>query len=155
MSESTLQADLQRELLKLTALFSTGDVVIGDWSVLDGSSLAAPFVIIEVADDYNVTQLETEWQQTRSIPMTLIVRFVDWDTSMLAFRDTRQTVIDALTATMYYDSASVNLAWGLRGISNGSGIDPVYDRYNENSAESIPVYLSQRIILEVEETSGG
>lgn len=155
MSEAILQADLQRELLRLASVFSAGDVTIGDWSVLDGSSQNAPFAIVEVSDVFGVSNIETQYSLTRSIPLTLIIRFLDWDTSLLAFRDARQSVIDHLLATKYYSAASADLAWGLRGISSGSGIDPVYDRYNENASESLPVYLSQRIILEVEETSGG
>lgn len=155
MSESTLEADLQRELFRLTSIFSTGDVTIGDWSILDGSSQAAPFAIIEVADGMTVTGIESQYSIVRSIPMTLIVRFLDWDTSLLAFRDLRQSVIDQLLDVDHYTSTSAALAWGLRGMTNDGGIDPVYDRYNENTAESLPVYLSQRLLLEVEEISGG
>jgi hypothetical protein len=153
MSEATIQADLSRELLKLTAHFSAGDVVIEDYSVLDGSSAAAPFAIIESSDDFAQVGVETQWSLTWQVSFTLLVRFIDWDTSRLAMRDLRQAVIDALTDTTHYSASSVTLAWGLRGIASGSGISEVYDRYNENSAESLPVYLSQRIILEVEETS--
>lgn len=155
MSEATLQADLQRELLRLSALFSTGDVVVSDWGILDGSSQAAPFVIIGVTDTFGLSGIGEQWSIIRQIPMALIVRFVDWDTSLLAFRDARQAVLDALVDVDRYNAASAGLAWGLRGITAGGTIDPVYDRYNESPAESLPVYLSQEIILEVEETSGG
>jgi hypothetical protein len=155
MSESTLQADLQRELLRLTSVFSSGDVTIGDWSVLDGSSQSAPFAIIEVADALSVSDIDAQWDKTISLPFTLIVAFSDWDTSMLAFRDARQSVTDKLIDKDRYTSTSAALGWGLRSIATGGEISPVYDRYNENSAESLPVYLSQRIILEVEEISGG
>ena len=153
MSEVDIQTDLQRELLNLTSIFQTGDVTIGDWSILDGSSANAPYAIIEMADDFSVSGAQSEWNGTTSIPFTLIVKFIDWDTSMLAFRDLRQSVIDALKSTMYYNSSSVTLGWGLRSIASASGIDPVYDRYEANPSESIPIFLSQRIILEVEETS--
>lgn len=155
MSEATIQADLQRELLKLTSLFSTGDVVIGDWRVLDGSSDNAPYAIIEVSDSFSFAGAQAEWSGVYSIPFTLIVKFTDWDLSMLAMRDARQTVIDALKSTTFYNSASTALAWGLRSIASSTSINPVYDRYDENDAESIPIFLSQQIILEVEETSEG
>lgn len=151
MTEATLQADLQRELLRLTATFSSGDVTIGDWSVLDGSSLAAPFVIIEVADTFD-SNTENTWTTNWTIPFTLLVRFIDWDTSMLAMRDARATVLTALRDTTHYHASSTALAWGLRKLSAATGIDAVYDRYNENTAESIPVFLAQKINLEVEET---
>jgi len=155
MTEAILQADLQRELLKLTSVFSTGDVVISDWSILDGSSQKAPFVIIEVSDDMEIDGIqERQWEKITSIPFTLIVRFVNWDTSMIAFQVARQSVIDALVNVSNYDRASVKLGWGLLSISSSGTVDPVYDRYNENSAESLPVYLSQKIILRVKEITG-
>jgi len=154
MSEATLSADLQRELLALTATFSSGDVTIGDWSILDGSSQAAPFAIIEISDDFSVTSIEDNPSTFWQLPFTLLVRFVDWDTSMLAIGALRQTVLDKLTSPVYFLAASASLAWGIRGISSNTGISEVYDRYNANTAESLPVYLSQRIILEVEEIQG-
>jgi hypothetical protein len=155
MSEATLQADVQRELLRMTSTFSSGDVVISDWSVLDGSSQNAPFVIIEVADGFNIDGLQTrQWENIINIPITLFVRFIDWDTSMLAFRDARQSVLDGLAATSHYQSASAKLAWGLLGISSDGGINSVEDHYVENQSESLPIYLSQRFILEVKEVYG-
>lgn len=154
MSESIIQADVQRELLAITSVFSSGDVTINDWSVLDGSSQGAPFAIIETTDDFTIEGMEDEPITRWQIPFNIIVRFIDWDTSMLAIRDLRQSVLDRLTKTVYYDPASTTLAWGLRGISSNTGISEVYDRYNENTAESLPVYLSQRIILDVEEIGG-
>ena len=112
MSESTLEADIQRELLLLTSVFSSGDVTIGDWSVLDGSSQSAPFAIIEVSDDFGITDIQTrQSEHTRQIPITLIVRWIDWDISMLAFRDARQSVLDCLINTPNYSRSSAKLAW--------------------------------------------
>lgn len=156
MSESTLQADLQRELLKLTSLFSTGDVTICDWSVLDGSSLSAPFAIIDAAESFDMTDATLrQWTNAWVIPFDLVVRFIDWDTSRLAIRDARQTIINALRDNTHYSSSSSALAWGLRRISAGSPIEEIYDKYNENTAESLPAFLSQTINLEVEETGNG
>jgi hypothetical protein len=73
---------------------------------------------------------------------------------MIAFQVARQSVIDALVNVSNYDRASVKLGWGLLSISSSGTVDPVYDRYNENSAESLPVYLSQKIILRVKEITG-
>jgi len=156
MSESTLQADVQRELLRLTSLFSSGDVTICDWGVLDGSSMAAPFAIIDVAEAFDMSDATLRtWTNTWVIPFDLVVRFIDWDTSRLAIRDARQTIIDALRDNTHYHASSSNLAWGLRRISAGSPIEEIYDKYNENTAESLPVFLSQTINLEVEETGSG
>lgn len=148
MTEATLQTDLQRELLRLTSIFSTGDVTIGDESILDGSSIAAPFAIIRVAETFD-SNTENTWTTNWTIPFTLIIRFIDWDTSMLAFRDTRATVLSALRDTTHYHASSTALAWGLRRMVSASGINAVYDKYNDNVAESIPVFLAQEINLEV------
>lgn len=156
MSETTLQTDLQRELLRLTATFSAGDVTICDWSVLDGSSMAAPFAIIDVAETFNMPDVTIrQWSCAWAILFDIVVRFVDWDTSRLAIRDLRAVVLDALRDTTHYHASSTALAFGLRKISAGSPIEEIYDKYNENTAESLPVFLSQTIILEVEETGNG
>jgi len=152
MSESILQADLQRELLRLTATFSTGDVTICDWGVLDGSSMAAPFVVIDVAETFDMPDVTLLHEATAwSIPFDIVVRFVDWDTSRLSLRDVRAIVIGALRDTTHYAAASASLAFGLRRISSGSEIQSIYDKYNENTAESLPAFLSQTIILDVAE----
>jgi hypothetical protein len=155
MSEATLQADLQRELLKLTSLFSAGDVVICDWTVLDGSSQNAPYAIIDTADTFDVADIVATSSTVWQIPFDLVIRFTDWDTSRLAMRDARATIIAALMKTENYAQASAALAWGLRGISAGTSVEEIYDRYNENTAESLPAFLSQTINLEVEETASG
>jgi len=153
MSESTLQADLQRELLRLTSLFSSGDVTICDWSVLDGSSQNAPYAVIEVADEFD-SNTENTWTTTWQIPFTFIVRFTDWDDTLVSVRNTRQTILAALRDTTHYHASSTALAWGLRRISAVTGISEIYDKYNDNTTESLPVYLSQTINLEVDEHIG-
>ena len=156
MSESTLQADLQRELLRITSLFSAGDVTICDWGVLDGSSLSAPYAIIDVAEQFDMADATLrQWTNNWIIPFDLVVRFIDWDTSRLAIRDARATVIAALRDNTHYHASSTALAWGLRRIASGSPIEEIYDKYNENTAESLPAFLSQTINLEVEETGNG
>jgi len=155
MSESVIQADIQRELLKLTSLFSAGDVVISDWSVLDGSSQSAPFAIIDTANDFSMDGVQADYSVTWQIPFDLVVRFIDWDTSRLAIRDARETIVNALRKTENYNSASAILAYGIRRIYSGSGISEVYDKYNENAAESLPAFLSQTITLEVVEIGSG
>lgn len=154
MTESILQADLQRELRRLTSVFGSDDVVICDWSVLDGSSQNAPFVIIDVADTFDIDGILGTYSEVWQLPFDLVVRFTDWDTARAALRDARESVITHLRKTENYNNASGLLAWGLRKISSGSGIEDIYDKYNENPIESLPVYLSQTIILEVEETAG-
>lgn len=150
MSEATLQADLQREFLTLTSLFSAGDVTINDWGVLDGPNENAPYIVIENSDDFAIATIQTSASELWLIPFTLLVRFLDWDTSEVALAAARQPVLDHLVAKAY-QAASGNLNFGIRSIRSGGPIGYVYDRYVENDAESLPAFLSQRIIVEIAE----
>lgn len=150
MSESTLQEDLQREFLSLSSLFSVGDVTINDWNVLDGPNANAPYIIIENSDDFAIAAIQTSPSRLWMIPFTLFVRFLDWSTSEAAFAAVRQPVLDQLV-NKAYQAASGNLNFGIRSIRSGSPIGYVYDRYVEEEAESLPVFLSQRIIVETAE----
>jgi hypothetical protein len=150
MSEATLQADLKREFLTLTSVFSTGDVTINDWNVLDGPNANAPYIVIENSDDFAIAAIQTSPSRLWMIPFTLFARFLDWGTSEVAFAAARQPVLDHLVA-MAYAAGSSNLNFGIRSIRSGSPIGYVYDRYVENDAESLPVFLSQRMIVEIAE----
>jgi hypothetical protein len=150
MSEATLQADLQREFLTLSSLFSTGDVTINDWNILDGPNVNAPYIIIENSDEFAIAAIQTSPSRLWMIPFTLFVRFLDWSTSEVAFAAARQSVLDHLVNKVY-QAASGNLNFGIRSIRSGSPIGYVYDRYVENDAESLPVFLSQRMIVEIAE----
>ncbi len=150
MSEAILQADLQREFLSLTALFSVGDVTINDWNVLDGPAENAPYIVIENSDDFAVATLQTSPSRLWMIPFTLFVHWLDWSTSEVAFAAARQPVLDHLV-NKAYAAASSNLNFGIRSIRSGSPIGYVYDRYVENETESLPVFLSQRYIVEIAE----
>lgn len=150
MSEATLQADLQREFLTLSSLFGTGDVTINDWNVLDGPFEKAPYIIIENSDDFAIATVQTSPSRLWMIPFTLFVRFLDWGTSEVAFAAARQPVLDHLV-NKAYAAASSQLNFGIRSIRSGSPIGYVYDRYVENDAESLPVFLSQRFIVETAE----
>jgi hypothetical protein len=152
MSEATLQADLQREFLTLNTLFSTGDVTINDWDVLDGPNVNAPYIIIENSDDFAIATIQTSASRLWMIPFTLFVRFLDWSTSEVVFAAARQPVLDKLDVKKSsFSSSSGRLRAGIRSIRSGGPIGYVYDRYVENDTESLPVFISQRIIVEVEE----
>ena len=141
---------MQREFLTLTSLFSAGDVTINDWNVLDGPNENAPYIIIENSDDFAIATVQTDPIPLWMIPFSLFVRFLDWSTSEAAFAAARQPVLDHLV-NKAYTAASGNLNFGIRSIRSGSPIGYVYDRYVENEAESLPVFLSQRIIVEIAE----
>jgi hypothetical protein len=150
VSEATLQADLQREFLTLTALFSAGDVTINDWEVLDGPNERAPYIIIENSDDFAIATIQTSPSRLWMIPFTLFVRFQDWSSSEVEFAAARQPVLDHLV-NKAYQATSGNLSFGIRSIRADSPMGYVYDRYLENDAESLPAFLSQRMIVEIAE----
>lgn len=150
MSEATLQADLQREFLTLTSLFSSGDVTINDWNVLDGPNENAPYIVIENSDDFAIATIQTDPIPLWMIPFTLFIRFLDWGTSEAAFAAVRQPILDHLV-NKAYAAGSGNLNFGIRSIRSGSPIGYVYDRYVQEEAESLPVFISQRIIVETAE----
>jgi hypothetical protein len=131
MSELSTQTAIQADIQALSE-FGTGTVVINDWRILDQSTSLAPYAIIQNADNFNVEMpCNTTWQT----PVTIIVRFTDWQESLNEFRDTRQAVLDGIANAAY----TVN-------ITANSGIGEIHDKYNDDPA-AMPVFLSQRIII--------
>lgn len=152
MSEATLQADLKREILQLTHLFGEADVVIDDWSILDGGNANAPYVIIVSSDTLEVTRIQTDDKLTSwTIPFYIIVKFDDWDSARSSLGATRQGVLDHLKATEGYLDASGRLAWGLRSIRALEPVSEIYDRFIENPEEALPVFLAHKLGAVVEE----
>ena len=147
MSEQTIAIAL-RTLLQSMSNFADADVTICDWSVLDGSSTAAPYAIIDVADSFE-TQFQVSVEEARwDIPVEIYEAFSDWDTTRAAFRDTRQAVIDQLA-----DSPGATLGLACRAVRSESPVAPVYPAYlsDNERAEALPVFLMQRIIVVCEE----
>ena len=150
MSEAVLQADLQRELLKITSLFSAGDVVINNWKILDQGNAQAPYVIIEHAEVFVTKFVRSQWSTEWNIPFSLVETFTDWDTTRNLVSVHRATILAALLDTDHYSEASGLLAFGISEIHGNSEV-PVYDRYPENTVEAIPVFLAYRMSLIVQE----
>lgn len=150
MSEATLQADLQREFLRITPTFSTGDVTINDWSILDGPNANAPYIIIQSSDDFVIGSIQSVAKRAWSIPFMLVVRFQNWGTSEAELATTRQTVLDWLV-NKSFASQSGALNFGIRSIRAGTPIGYIYDRYVENETESLPAYISQTLIVDIAE----
>jgi hypothetical protein len=151
MSEITIAQSLQRVLQGMT-LFADADVVINDWGVLDGPNAAAPYVIIETADDFTLTDIAAAPRATWNIPFTLVERFTDWDNAKSALMTDRDSILAVLENVAAIDGATNNaLAWGLRAIRNDGPIAGIYDRYPSDDREALPAFLSQRLIAVVDE----
>lgn len=152
MSEATLAAALVAEL-QAVSVFSADDVTDNDWSVLDSSVLEAPFAIVEVADTFvsrrDVTTAETSYE----IGVRIFERFIDWDTTAVALRATRDAILTYFNAVGDSRAFSQTGAIDVTEIRSGSPIEPYYDRYQDadEEQESLPIFLSQLIIFEVQE----
>ena len=151
MSEKLIAEGIQT-ILQGMADFSAGDVGICEWTILDGSTLNAPFVIIKVSDDLVSAQDTKPEDTTWHIPIHLYVRFVDWKESELEFRDTRQNILDEFNS-----QGSTNRSAGItatfvdvRLIRNAGEIDEWYRKYetDEETLASDPVFLHQELIFE-------
>lgn len=151
-SEKNIQEGLQA-IIQALPDFREGTVVVNDWSVLDGSNLKAPFVIIIAADDFESRKDTSVAQNTWSVPVILYERFINWPTSLGRFRDLRQTLLDTFNANDDSRSANGLEAVDVRVIRNEGPISPLYDRNIPDNlkAQSLPQYLTQTFIFETEE----
>lgn len=147
-NEKAIQDGLQT-LIQAMSQFANADVVINDWTVLDGSTLSAPYILITNADDFNsqqnVSSPETRW----NIKIILVERFLDWKTSLNSFRQDRQALIDQLNSD---DNRSANgiTAFTIDVLrSNG----PIIGGYLTEEPErgETPIFLLQEMIAECEE----
>lgn len=161
MSEATLQADLQRELLTITGSFSAGDVTINDMDVLSGPTDNAPYAIVETADDFELELIDTQWSNTWQIPLLLVVFFTDSDAAQNALTTLRDAVIAKLLNKGGFSASSSKLTWGLRGIRNAGPTDYIYDSAKVRAAEDqdleppLPTYITQRLVATVQEIQIG
>ncbi len=150
MDDSTLLTQLKTQLLILTTTFSDDDVVINDWSILDGPSSAAPYALIETPDDVEVLEIESDAQYSLvAIPVYLIVRFLDWTSAKNDLLSLRTTVINHLIHPEDFAQDQGQLGAIIRKIRSGSDVVGIYDRYEENQEESLPVFLAQLILIDV------
>ena len=148
MSEKTIQTALKTTLESLTDWHNV-TVIINDWSILDGSLDHAPYALIETADSVT-NQLDnmipvTLWQ----IPVTLFCRFTDWQATYNQIRDLRQAVLDEVAINEHFADWLVNVA------RSEGPIGEWYDPHQNPANNPAPVFVTQRLVLEVEETNCG
>ena len=149
MSETAIQSGLQAAFQAM-ARFSSADVVVNDWRILDGDITASPYLLIENADTMT-SQQDTKTPVTIwDIPVTIYRQFADWKATMGDLRDDRQAVVDEI------NSSNVRSAGGLQVSINAvrsEGREDVYDIYNpsEFDAEKEPTFIGYRLTLVCEE----
>ncbi len=153
MSEETVMEGLQTLILAMDE-FSSEDVVINDWDVLDGEMAKSPFVIISNSDDFVARQdtvsAVTQWQ----IKVTLYQEFVaNWKDAYNSFRTNRQALIDAMNIT---DNRSAD---GMSGVTIDEirpssplqiWVDPGTSKELQGTA--MPLFISQELIFDTKET---
>jgi hypothetical protein len=125
--------------------------------VLSGPTDNAPFAVIETADDFNLENVDTQWDNVWQIPFLLIVFFTDHDTAHNARTTLRDAVIAHLLNKDGYQTASHKLRWGLRSIRAAGPADYIYDAGKVAAAEAqgleppLPTFEFQRLIATVQE----
>ncbi len=152
VTEKTIQEAFQTALRALSN-FADADVTINDWSVLDGSVDNAPYVIIENADDWDSVQQTVTAVDNMRIPFTLVVKLAadTWKTALDNFRDARQAIKDCFQGTgrSAFGYAGVYIPRirpdGPVGYIYSPDVDPEQQPY------ATPLFISQRMIAEVEE----
>lgn len=151
-TELSIVNGLIAEIQSLSA-FANADVVDNDWTLLDQASENAPYVIFEIADDFDAPLVSTASKATWSIPFTLIEVFTDWQTTSQNLRTRRQAIVD------HFNSANDGATGGgLDGvmvdrIRSTSPVTPIYEQYlrDDEIPDALPIFLSQRMVFEVEE----
>ena len=150
MNETAVQAAIQTTL-KAMSEFADADVVINDWSILDQSSLAAPYVIITNAADINEARDTSDAQTAYTVPVTLVERFTNWADTLNGLRNRREAIFNAFTG-------SARSANGLEGtnFTRVRTVGPIVEYYDrglssEQLAVALPVFLQQDIAIDVEE----
>lgn len=158
MSEYAVQTALQ-VLFQGMAAFDDADVVINDWRILDGSTQAAPFVIIETGDEIGSVQTSRYAETTYSIKVYLFETFTTWKETLDNFTTRRDAIL-----TLFNDSSTGNRAAGsvdaasvaidIEEIRASSGVEPWYTRYvsAEDAANAVPNYLWQLLIFQAKES---
>lgn len=110
------------------------DVVINDWTILDGTMARSPYIIIE-----NAPNVETDQRRVYSydLPITLVVSFVDWQETLNGFRTFRQNIVNLL--------AGNNSVTKIKSTTEIAEMHDVYDRHED----SLPVFIMQKYNVSV------
>lgn len=154
MSEAIIASAIQSRIQGLDQ-FASADVTLNDWDILDGPVSGAPYVIIETADEFEITQPTRVRNETYAIIVRLFEHFIDWGTAKEAFKVTRQAVIDEFMPPPTTDPTATPGGEGymLTAIGAGSAIEEVYDKSVTTEADlagATPYFLSQVIIFDME-----
>ena len=158
INESAVQTAVAVFIRTLTE-FADADVVINDYSILDGSIDKFPVVIVTTADNFRATPATGgERNDFFEVPVVLYEKFIigkdaagkGWQKSLDNLRDRRQAIVDKVFTG---SNSSIGTA-GLKvnEVRNEGPIDSLYNpKLNEvQLKDAMPIMLSQTIIISLE-----
>ena len=146
--EKLLQEGIQTTVRAITSTFGYDQVTINDLAMLDEPILNAPYFIILNGDDFLGLQDTITVNGTLNIPAMIVVAFDDWETSLNAFRDARQAVINKFNEVGTARSAGGYEGVDIRRIRPGGPVD--YITAEQDNPQALPVFITQQLIFEVE-----
>lgn len=149
MTEAARLTSIQSSLQSMDA-FENAEVVINDNSVLDkDSSGYGNYAVVYSSDGFSSMQ-ETKTPQTRwDIPVMIVVPFDDWKTSLDAFTTLRDAVLTEFNSTSEANRCGAGVY--ISEIRADSPIEGIFDAFIDFDQDSVPDYLSQRMIFVTEE----
>jgi len=152
MTEKTIQEGLQ-DIFQGMDEFGNADVVINDWSVLDGSMSAAPYILISNSDDPNFGQPTVKADTTWNIRIVLFQRFVNWKVTYDGFRDNRQAMINKMNTVGTARSAGGLSGVDIKSIRTATPIIPWFDPMiaPADVIMADPTFIYQEFIFETKE----
>lgn len=151
-SEQEIQEGIQASVREIDTYFQRDSVVINDWTILDRPVSEGSFFNIMTASTFRSRKDTAAEQEFWDIPGMLVVPFVDWNETMILFRDVRQAILDK-----FNEVGTSRSAGGLEGctiteIRSGGPVTPAYLAYTDpaNRADELPQYLTQLMTFAVE-----
>lgn len=137
MSESTLLSELQT-VLRTTALYDDQNVTVNDHTGIDISMNR--LAVIETSDDFDFAFRDAGVEAVFEIMVTLYEPFVDYEETYNTYAQARQEILTALLEN--------DLDTGvIQGVRSGTPIGQV--SYDDNTGQTLPVFLVQRLIVTV------
>ena len=148
MSEKTIQESMQSTIRGIST-FTRKMIVINDWTVLDEAAGHGFRVIIENMDTIDSRRDVTTPTERYEIPVMIYQPYVDWKTTLDAFRDNRQLILDEFNAVGTSRAAGTT-GTNIQTIRNDGPIGYVFETYTEPDfePEALPIFVQQRLIFE-------
>ena len=149
MTEAARLTSIQSSLQSMSA-FTNAQVVINNISILDeDASGYGNYAIVYSSDDFDSMQ-ETKVPQTRwDVSVMIVVAFVDWETSLNAFTTLRDAVLAEFNSTSEANRCGDGVY--ISTIRAESPIEGMFDAFIDFTPDSVPDFISQRMIFVTEE----